>query len=66
MKKNRLVLTIECGNLCALRDFVQCKGVITNYSSCNICSSKRDDRYINTQCIRESIICNSCNSVRKI
>lgn len=62
---------LNCGNLCALSNFKQCEGVIEknfwkSFPYCNQCYSVSDDKHIGNNCIRETILCNNCNSIRKI
>ena len=64
-------LNSECRNDLPISDFKQCEGIIEQTfwirtPHCNQCYSISGDKYIGQRCIRETILCNGCNSPRKI
>lgn len=68
-EKSPNVKCANCENLCSLINFKKCEGIITKYNCnchCNICQTERSISFIGNGCIRESIICSNCKSIRCI
>lgn len=61
----------NCGKLLYLTDSKRCDGVIQKkfwgkYSYCDKCNSFSEDTNIGNRCIRETILCDDCKSIRNI